>query len=422
MLFGLFWLGDVARSQDSDALLPKKPSEDIFGFLGRRHEKQKSYADLPEFDGLSWAEREKKFGFTTNGLEKQLPLIAVQRPFDVYFLEQKSVGSYIDLFGKASSIRDQAEALCSFDLDFERLSTPEELHRALTRLAARAASDECIREDLDADCRFRFHVEIATVNENLRKVGPKFNFETKKFEGKIDKNQPTCTTMVFLCEFINPETHQLMLAMNNPDSLTEEQLKWNGRPIVYEFVTHWIPDSYFDKAVFERVSQIPFHFDDRMTHEVDLNRAVVRSNDYDWVQLKSNEDYQTIEDFLAKLKGKEESETNGILRKYDELAFLVRLEEAEIGDELVWIINPKSITNGFVGEIDNSPQMIKGYRKGQKIEVEFKQIVDVAYLEGLDLKQGKMIEQFQKRLRKSDREKLSRLPRFIVGKDAVHKD
>lgn len=400
-----------AQAQLLRPLPPKRASEDILGFLGRSQARTPVRKDMVPHDGLTWKEREENYGFTTSGLDSQLPLVYLKRPYREYFVEQKTESSYDEIYGLAEEIRQAAMDTVFLTFSRAAITTPEEIHRELCKLAVKASSDDCISEEF-GDYRFRFHAEFARVNDARGAFGPRFNFDTKKYEGKLDKTKPIYTGVTFVLEFINPQTQALMKAINDPESMPAELVALNGPEPDWKIASHLLPDSYFTTQVQTSLTQSEVKFEQREKYTIDINRAVVVQNidGYDEFLrgLNRNKKYS----FTKNAIGKEREDVEAWIKQFRDVAFLLPIENNRTYQcEYVWVNNIEATLSGLTGTINNSPVLVKGYSKGDRIDFHPSSVADVVYLENDSVRYGDSIFRHIRLLSESDSRKITHMSR-----------
>lgn len=414
-ILALFIVQPTLHSQERETLIERFSTEDLIGAFARRAKPLTDSGVVLSKDSLNWKEREKSCGFSTNGMNELFVVTSVHLPIRVYFAEQSTIDSYDDLYGKAEKIRNAVTEVVENVYQLSPISTPDEIHRGLGTLAIYAASEACIDEERSIDYRFRFHAEVGRINDFHGRFGPKYNFATKKFEGKLEKDKKSYTSIVLTIELINPRTHELMKSFNDPSKLTIEQQEYNGAKQEWRIANHWIPDSYL-KADTKLNSNQKVEMEKFHGTLADANNLVIYQDVASWESFRNEMDYKKMSGRVEKIGGKDWSQAQGSLNELKDLAFLIEiLNDEEFTSEFVWVTKIKATNNGLVGEIDNSPVLVRKYSKGEKIEFWPRDVHDLVFSESGELRYGETIYRHLKQLSESDKRKFKRMSRFELG-------
>lgn len=413
-------LSSDAFSQQLWEKRKKYPNEDFAGYLGRIAAGDWHEPEFPGQDGLSWSEREKKYGFTVEGIDRTLPILAVFRPFEVYFKEQKSIDYSLPLYGKAQEIYQAVYGSAKYDLQYSVFMTPDELHRSLAQLAEYAASEALSEAELGIDCRYKFHAIVGKRHSVFEPDGPQFDFNTKSFVGELNKDKPTHTTIVFIVELLDPTSHELMLAANDIENLPEHLKKLNGPKLIWKFPSYWAPDSFSERES-PKESKVTAKFEKRSGYEFDANLGVIQyEEDSDLQEVRNKAGFARLKDLREKIDWtKTPVELKPEFKPKDQvgkLAFLVQLvNERQQTCEAVWVVDVTKRRSSMEGTIDNHPITSTFYTKGSVVEFSENYLIDIAYLDGKQLHGGETIRKNLQQITESDGAKLKRQAKFDLS-------
>lgn len=390
-------------------------SEDVMGYLARIKLGYCRELAFPPQDGLTFKEREKKYRFTSTGLDGRLPLM------DLGFLDfhvKGMKGSVFDVvYGKARTITQRQFSAIEL---FPKISlyTPGEYHRCLAELAKVSNSDRMIDKETGVDMRYRFHVIVYPRHDSMS-LGPQFNPATGEVEGELIEGEPIIYGTAIIYECVDPELQKLLLALaENPDGLTEAQKLFNGVKKKVRYVNHFIPDSYRAEPLPKLPSPTPtlpnIPLEKREKYEIDLKAGFAIASSEMMTECSAAEFAETSQ-LTTKLANPKQDP--------DELKDLclqirtARMDDDFVFHERIWVKEIKRIgkSNVFEGVVDNEKVIDRTtaseMKPGERERIKFEQfeIADAVYIQDGRIVAGATIREFLQRVEHKDREELKKL-------------